>query len=121
MEGQTDAGERRLELMTDGGHQVTLHLVEQAKARHVLELNGGAEGVSVGITDRQNVRQKEMFLSLLGQHDHALKSLGKIRTLIGERLSKRMTDRFGRLPGHGGVRSTDFCSDSENAPSRGVG
>src|SRR5207245_2587188 len=98
MKSQTNAGERRFKLVTDRGHEIALHLVQEAKARYVLELHGRPEGVAVRITDRQNVWQKELLLSARVQDEHPFKPLGEIGTLVRQRVRKGLTDGFGRLP-----------------------
>ena len=65
VQGQANAGQRRLQLVADRGHQVALDLVEQPKARHVGEDHGGAEGAAKGIADGEDLRQVGAILAIV--------------------------------------------------------
>ena len=100
---QADAGQRRLQLVADRGHQVALDLVEQAEARHVQQQHGGAERVAVGVGDGQDARQEEVLLAAQRQHDDLVEPVGQVRLLLQQRLLQRAAQRLGRLPGQDDV------------------
>ena len=82
MQGQADAGEGRLQLVTDRRDEVTLDSIEQAEAGDILKQNGGAESIAVGIADRQDLRQQAVLLTIHAQCNRLLKSLGQERALL---------------------------------------
>ena len=56
VDGEADGRERRLQLVAHRGDQVGLELVEEAEARDVVEDDGRAEGVAVGVADGPDLR-----------------------------------------------------------------
>lgn len=120
MHDQANAGQRRLQLVADRGHEVALDLVEQAEARHVQEQHGGAERVAVGVGDGQDARQEEVLLAAQRQDDDLAEPVGQVRLLLEQRLLQRRSQRLGRPPGQDDV-ALRARLDAEQALGRGVG
>src|SRR5581483_9786954 len=102
MQGQADAGQRRLQLVAGGGDQVALDLVEQAEARNVLQQDGRAERLAVGVADRQDARQEVALLGAVAQREGALERVGQVRPLLVQGLAQGGGQGRRRLPRRGG-------------------
>ena len=126
---QPHAGQRRLEFVADGGHQVALDLVQQAEARHVAEHHRRPQRVAVGVADRQNLRQVGAVLAVEPEADGLVERLREERLLLLQGVGQRAAQRLRRLPRlRGGrrlsvarLRSRTAAADAEDAAGGRVG
>ena len=121
VEHKPDARQRRLQLVADGGHEIALHFVEQAKAGNVLQEHRGPERRAVRIADRQDARQERVgFLSHV-QHDGLVESLGQVLAAVLQNIGQRLPQRFGRLPDKRRLLLRLHRHDPEDAARHGIG
>ena len=100
---QAQAGQRRLQLVAGGGHEVRLKLVEQAEAGYVAEDHGGPERVAVRIADGSDLRQVGPVLAVEAEEEHLVERLRQVGPLFAQRLGQRLAQRLRREPGRPGV------------------
>ena len=101
MQHESNAGQRRFQLVADCGHQIALHLIQQAEARHVAEDDGGAKCNTEGIFNRQNLREIRTILAAVAKGDGLIERLGQERAVLLKGVLKRLAKSGGRYPGGG--------------------
>ena len=98
MEHKPDARQRRLQFVAHGGHEIALHLVEQAKPGNVLQEHCCTNRRAIRIADWQDARQKEVVVLSQLQHDGLVETLRQVLAAVLQNIRQRLPQLIGRLP-----------------------
>jgi hypothetical protein len=121
MQHQANASQRRLQFVTDRGHQVALDLIEEAKAGHVVEYESRAQCTTEGILNGQNLRQVGAILAVVTKRDGLVERLRQERALLVQGVVQRLAQRGGRHPVVGRRLAGRWRSDPQQSMRGGVG